>query len=385
MTMKLITCSALAMAVALAACGGYTPIGEGEPVAGAGGTMPGSGGTVMTGGSSGSTMTGGTGGTTMTGGTGGMTMTGGTGGTGGTTMTGGTGGTGGGYDPCSNHACGTQCSVCAPGDMNCAADAVITYCDAGGNCTPNFPMCDPGQCETAMDCPLLGLPCEMCSNGGSACPTTACVMGQCVTTYPTCQPDACMTDVECPVSDAPCTMCADGTTECPWSKCVNGQCTTGTDSCGTTAPCEGKSCGDFCNPCAGDNCDAAAPIMAAAYCNEHLECQFNVPMCGAEMCMADTDCAAPEICMACADTGKCAQMKCVNGGCQWQCGGSMDPCGGCGEQSCVYQLGGPGPSHYVCAPQTVCDAADPCACVQGQGTCHKDASTGYCHCENGLE
>src|SRR5688572_706152 len=139
--MKIIICTAGAFALVLAACGGYTPIGEGEPTGGTSGT----GGTLtMTGGTGGTaTMTGGTGGApTMTGGTGGgpgaggtSTMTGGTGGT--STMTGGTGGTGM-YDPCANRVCGATCSGCDPNVSDCAAPQVTTYCDAGGNCTPTF-------------------------------------------------------------------------------------------------------------------------------------------------------------------------------------------------------------------------------------------------------
>jgi hypothetical protein len=311
-------------------------------------------------------------------------MTGGTGGT--STMTGGTGGTGT-YEPCSNRACGAQCSVCPPDDMTCAADAVITYCDATGQCTPSFPMCQPTACETTMDCGVIDAPCQLCVDGTTACPTIECAMGQCIMSYPTCPGQTCMGAEECPVIDAPCTMCADGTTVCPWSDCVNGVCTTGIESCGKTNPCEGKVCGDSCTPCTGGNCAAAAPIVAASYCNENLECQFNVPMCSSDKCSDDSECLAPEICMACPDTGECAQMKCLSGACQWQCT-TKDPCGGtCGmEQVCVHQLGGPGPAHDTCAGiAPPCDAADICGCIAGQGMCHTDATTGRCFCENGLE
>jgi hypothetical protein len=385
--MKIIICTAGAFALVLAACGGYTPIGEGEPSGGTSGT----GGTAtMTGGTGGTaTMTGGTGGTaTMTGGTGGgpgaggtSTMTGGTGGT--STMTGGTGGTGM-YDPCANRVCGATCEFCDPNNSDCAAPPAIMYCDNGGNCTTTFPMCEANECETSMDCPVLDIACPTCPDGSTACPTVECVTGQCITSYPTCPEQMCMTDEQCPVSAAPCTMCSDGSTVCPWSDCVNGVCTSGIDSCTDVSPCDGKSCGDPCTPCAGSNCAGAAPIMAASYCDENLECVFNMPMCTTAECKVDMDCLAPDICMACPETGDCATMKCVNGGCQWQC---TDPCGGCGhEQVCIYQIGGPGPSHYACATLGVCeDPVDYCKCVEGQGTCQPSMSSNYCQCENGLD
>jgi hypothetical protein len=123
--------------------------------------------------------------------------------------------------------------------------------------------------------------------------------------------------------------------------------------------------------------------MAASFCDENLECVFNTPMCAAGECKVDMDCLAPDICMACPGTGDCATMKCLNGACQWQC---TDACGGCGaEERCIYQLGGPGPSHYVCAKQSPCGAAGTCACIQNQGTCGQEPVDGYCQCENGLE
>jgi hypothetical protein len=65
-----------------------------------------------------------------------------------------------------------------------------------------------------------------------------------------------------------------------------------------------------------------------------------------------------------------------------------DGCSSCGAQGqiCIYQVGGPGPSHFACATQLPCGAAGACACIQGQGTCDMNlAADGYCHCENGLD
>lgn len=65
-----------------------------------------------------------------------------------------------------------------------------------------------------------------------------------------------------------------------------------------------------------------------------------------------------------------------------------DECSGCfaNDQICIYQVGGPGPSHFTCATQLPCGAAGACACIQGQGTCEMNlAADGYCHCDNGLD
>lgn len=63
-------------------------------------------------------------------------------------------------------------------------------------------------------------------------------------------------------------------------------------------------------------------------------------------------------------------------------------CGGCpAEKICVFQNGGPGPSHFVCATQNPCGAAAACACIVGQGTCQPNLMgdpPGYCTCDNGL-
>jgi hypothetical protein len=57
---------------------------------------------------------------------------------------------------------------------------------------------------------------------------------------------------------------------------------------------------------------------------------------------------------------------------------------------CIYQVGGPGPSRYLCAEQQPCGSAEICGCIVGQGPCmfvlDSDAgTTGTCHCDNGLE
>jgi hypothetical protein len=71
-------------------------------------------------------------------------------------------------------------------------------------------------------------------------------------------------------------------------------------------------------------------------------------------------------------------------------GAASDPCGGCDvpDQICVYQLGGPGPSHFTCAHQNPCGAAGACVCIVGQGMCQAKLMgdpPSYCTCDNGLE
>jgi hypothetical protein len=68
-------------------------------------------------------------------------------------------------------------------------------------------------------------------------------------------------------------------------------------------------------------------------------------------------------------------------------GTSTSPCGGCTSgEICIWQVGGPGPSHYACATQLPCGAAGACACIVDQGTCdpmYSDA--GICNCDNGMD
>jgi len=70
-------------------------------------------------------------------------------------------------------------------------------------------------------------------------------------------------------------------------------------------------------------------------------------------------------------------------------GATSTDCGGCSSgQICVFQNGGPGPSHFICATQSVCSAPSACACIVGQGLCQPNLMGNparYCMCENGLD
>lgn len=93
--------------------------------------------------------------------------------------------------------------------------------------------------------------------------------------------------------------------------------------------------------------------------------------------------------MVCCDSGWEAGRQCP-GGAGGAGGASTDACGGCDQSNleiCVYQLGGPGVSHYACAKQNPCGAAGACACIVAQGTCTYQASgtPASCICDNGLD
>ena len=71
-------------------------------------------------------------------------------------------------------------------------------------------------------------------------------------------------------------------------------------------------------------------------------------------------------------------------------GSASNACGGCAMgEICIFQNGGPGPSHYTCATQLPCGSAGACSCIVNQGTCSYvpgDAGVfGICSCDNGLD
>lgn len=171
------------------------------------------------------------------------------------------------------------------------------------------------ECESTKDCPQPGAPCEQCSDGSYACPSVECVDGQCVGSFQTCVGTACEADSDCPEVGAPCQQCADGSSACPYSRCEDGTCSSGVEACPETNPCEGKSCGDTCSLCpAGSTCP---PVVM--YCDAQQQCQFNQPACEGEGCMSDSDCPEVEACPQCPDSAECAEMRCVEGACKFQC------------------------------------------------------------------
>jgi hypothetical protein len=126
-----------------------------------------------------------------------------------------------GYDPCAGKQCGDTCSLCPPNDPSCAETAVVKYCDAGGQCTLNYPVCGPQQqCKADSDCPAIEL-CKPCANGG--CANVACVNGACGWECPPPTNPECKAKSDCPpIEPALCKLCSDGS--CAQTDCVNGAC-----------------------------------------------------------------------------------------------------------------------------------------------------------------
>ena len=291
------------MSLGLAACGGFSNLGDGAEAgeggdAGSGGsamggtggtgsgkggksgmgtggtTMPGAGGT-----GTGGTMFPGTGGTTMPG-AGGTTMPGAGGttmpGAGGTTMPG-AGGSNGTPTSCANLPCG---SMCLGIDNPMAPDSTgfSGTCSADGICSREPVECpQPERCMSAEDCDQpVDLGCNMCANGELACPENDCVMGICITRVPSCE--------------APDIQCADA------------------------------ACGTPCDPCVAGSMCTGAPI---ATCNSAGQCQYGPAECGAA-CMTEADCVQDLVCQVCEPSGTCATEACINGRCQLICPVPMD-------------------------------------------------------------
>jgi len=312
------------------ACNGMSSVGGDEGDAGddmgggAGGSMSGHGGTA---------------GTSMRGGTGG------TSGTGGTTPS-----------PCAGKPCGAECSVCGLDSGNMGADpatgmgipcdAQLRYCSADGECGLAFPVCET-ECNSPMDCVVIDLPCQICADGSTQCPTPDCQMGRCVTSYPSCGTQ-CMTDAECPTIAAPCQMCADGTTSCPKAECQMGRCTTSWPGCGGNDPCEGRECGEPCNPtCTAMGCGMISDV--AFTCTADGRCAAEPPRCGAE-CSTVMDCPLVDSCFMCAG-GTCGVQDCVSGHCQFVCP-PVDP----PEPQCM--------SAMDCVADTICRYCPDMSCAE---------------------
>jgi hypothetical protein len=339
------------MSLGLAACGGFSNLGDGAggeageggtagasmrggsggKSMGSGGTMtPGSGGTMSPG--AGGTMTPGSGGTMMPGS--GGTMMPGSGGTmmpgsGGTTTPGsggtmlpGSGGSTGTPWSCAGQPCGSMC-LGSDDPMQPNGPGFSGMCDANGVCQREPTSCDPPQaCMSREDCggPLLPN-CEMCANGESACPETDCVMGFCVTRPPECPSGR--TQCQNVACGTPCDPCAEGEM-CPepgmgaaiYATCdAHGQCRAGEAECGaacmTSADCPQLP---GCRMCEGaSNCVLDVCVNG--------RCQLVCPVPMEEQCQVDMDCPPPPpICQMCPN-GSCAVTTCIEGSCVFGCSG----------------------------------------------------------------
>ncbi len=221
----------------------------------------------------------------------------------------------------------------------CCYDAValqkVAACTAvTGACYCSPELCNSGSsCTTAADCPALGVPCQQCTDGTTACPTVTCDNGQCKATINQCPappPTMCTTDAQCPQLGIACHLCPDGTTPaCYADKCINGACKIVPPACpvpppplpapdggpievdggvgiGCAVPAICKQCADGSSSC------ATATIVNGM-------CVISFPPCPSPppACTMDSECVAPQLCVSCPNGAPaCAKAACVNGTCE---------------------------------------------------------------------
>lgn len=304
---------------------------------------------------------------------------------------------------------GAPCHVCPNGGTSCPGSMCIN-----GACQVGWPSCGGagtggapgGGCKVAADCDPIPEPCQVCPDGTVNCPSIDCVNGQCVGSMASCQSGTggsgggsqCATAQDCPQMGMPCQLCPDGTTACPSVDCINGECVGNVQTCGSGG--SGGSGGGG-PQCSGDG-DCVAPMLcqacadgsnacATATCVKGT-CEVSFPACAGAGCKSDAECPSPMMpCKLCPDgTAACPGAACVNGGCQVSfptCKG-YDPCAGkaCGDSCAVCDPNDP--SCISAAVLTFCDASGQCgatkpacgggsACPTGQHEC-ACATGSYC-------
>lgn len=276
----------------LAACGGVSDIGSGDP------GKAGSVGTAV-GGSKG-TGANGTGASSM----GATSNVAGKGP--------GTGTSGGGFpvELCeSDMDCGAApCAICADGSYACDK----TYC-AEGKCVHVTDTC-PTECATAMECPVPDIACTTCMDGTKACPSAQCLNGKCQTSIPGCGTiDPCQ---GLPCGSA-CKSCGpDGACDVMYaSHCsADGKCQPGLPQCANANACKtSMDCGTpppECVPCGNDTCATFDCIQNS--------CVFACPANPNPQCKVTEDCPAREVCKMC-PSGKCAVEACLKNSCELVC------------------------------------------------------------------
>jgi hypothetical protein len=139
------------------------------------------------------------------------------------------------YAPCAGRGCGDACTVCAPGDPDCAETAVVKACSAEGRCVPA-----PVLCGAAVPC-----------------------------ADKTCGAE-CAYEPPCRDSDPPCGL-PSYVGQCSAQGVCEPQGTPNT--CGPMAACDGKACGDACDPCAPAGC--MSPVVYA--CDLARRCVPSAP------------------------------------------------------------------------------------------------------------
>ena len=218
------------------------------------------------------------------------------------------------------------------------------------------------KCTSDAECVQPDAPCQVCPDGTTACPGAQCLNGECVSSFGGCSGTICRSDSDCPQVGAPCQRCPDGSQACPWSKCVQGQCAGGFPGCGGYNPCAGKLCGNQCTQC--DPADpGCAETAVLKYCDANGSCGAAFPICGGGgSCSSKLDCPAVGACPRCPGGG-CAELDCVNGGCQFVCPPNPQPqcrsaadcipppdCRFCADGSCAKGDCVNGQCRLVCPP-----------------------------------
>lgn len=231
------------------------------------------------------------------------------------------------------------CVVSATGEQ-------VGACPANEKCACDPQLCQKGgQCQTIADCPQLEVPCQICTDGSSACPVIDCIKGQCQATLNHCPAPSCNVDTDCVVATA------------------SGM--NGTDPGMATDPANGTQ--PFaCVPCADGSC---APLVAK--CVQKM-CVVEKPTCppppapGCDPSSAKpgTECTpSADVCQICPDgTKTCAIGKCDTGG------------------QCIVLFPSCPPPSTQCDPTKICpQPAAPCKqCADGTLACPK------AWCENGV-
>ena len=110
----------------------------------------------------------------------------------------------------------------------------VASCQGQQDCICSPDICNRGSsCQSDADCPQLGLACQLCSDGKTACPVDTCVKGQCIVVINTCSQPSCTADNQCPAPDA-CKQCPDGSAACAHGSCgKSGTCEIAWDVCPT--------------------------------------------------------------------------------------------------------------------------------------------------------
>jgi hypothetical protein len=158
-------------------------------------------------------------------------------------------------------------------------------------------------CKSDADCPVLGVPCRLCADESSACPSVTCERHHCVASIPTCpEADPCAT-----------VRCAAGT-HCDAGACLPDNKVV----CGGFAglPCPGRG------QCVDDPSDTCDPKRGGADCSGLCTCVQNVA------CILGSHFdPSPSVCSCVPDapsTGTCGGNTCAAG--EYCCNASCGMC-----------------------------------------------------------